>query len=44
MLWPVAALLLGEVVRGRRELLDEYAARAARAAAEQEQQAHRSVQ
>ncbi len=44
MLWPAAALLLGEVVRGRRELLAEYAAREARAAADREREAHRRVQ
>jgi len=42
--WPLLALLLGEVVRGRREQLDEYAARAARAEAEREKEAHRQVE
>jgi len=42
--WPLIALLLGEVVRGRRELLDEYAARAARAEAEREKEARRRVE
>jgi len=32
-LWPIVALLLGETVRNRRELLAEYAARAMRAEA-----------
>jgi signal transduction histidine kinase len=43
MLWPVAALLLGEVVRSRRELLAEYAAREALAAADREREADRRV-
>ncbi|MFE3856751.1 sensor histidine kinase [Streptomyces griseorubiginosus] len=43
MLWPVVPLLLGEVVRMRRELLDEYAARAARAEEEREREAARRV-
>ncbi|HLL64378.1 MAG TPA: sensor histidine kinase [Micromonosporaceae bacterium] len=37
LLWPVVAVLLGEVVRGRRELREEYATRESRAAAEREQ-------
>ncbi|MFD0427891.1 hypothetical protein ACFQ60_05685 [Streptomyces zhihengii] len=36
MLWPLVPLLLGEVVRGRRELVRHYADRAARAEAERE--------
>jgi signal transduction histidine kinase len=44
MLWPAGALLLGEVVRGRRELLAEHAAREARAAADRERQAQQRVQ
>lgn len=44
MLWPAAALLLGEVVRGRRELAAEYAARQARAVADREREARRRVQ
>jgi signal transduction histidine kinase len=43
MLWPVAAVLLGEVVRGRRELRSEYAAQQARAVAEREREAVRRV-
>jgi signal transduction histidine kinase len=43
MIWPWVPLLLGEVVRGRRELLDEYAARATRAEAEREREARRRV-
>jgi signal transduction histidine kinase len=39
MLWPFAALLLGEVVRGRRELRHEYADREARAAVQREREA-----
>src|SRR5829696_6395913 len=42
--WPLLALLLGEVVRGRRELLEEYTARAARAAAERGQETRRRVE
>jgi signal transduction histidine kinase len=42
--WPLLALLLGEVVRGRRELREEYAARAVRAAAERGQEARRRVE
>ncbi|MVO84981.1 sensor histidine kinase [Streptomyces sp. p1417] len=44
MLWPLVPLLLGEVVRGRRELLREYADRVARAEAEREWEARRKVQ
>ncbi|WP_245769744.1 sensor histidine kinase [Streptomyces indicus] len=43
MLWPLVPLLLGEVVRGRRELMREYEARAARAEADREQEAERKV-
>jgi signal transduction histidine kinase len=42
--WPVLALLLGEVVRSRRELLASYADRAARAEADREAEARRQVQ
>ena len=42
--WPVLAVLLGEVVRARRELLATYADRAARAEADREAEAHRRVQ
>jgi signal transduction histidine kinase len=38
IVWPVAALLLGEVVRGRAELRREYADREARAVADRVQQ------
>lgn len=44
MLWPVAAVLLGEVVRGRHELRGEYAAREARSEADREREAQRRVQ
>jgi signal transduction histidine kinase len=44
MLWPAAALLLGEVVRGRRELLAEHTAREARVAADREHRAQQRVQ
>ncbi|WP_399919984.1 sensor histidine kinase [Streptomyces kanamyceticus] len=44
MLWPLVPLLLGEVVRARRELLAEYVDRAARAEAEREREARRKVQ
>jgi signal transduction histidine kinase len=44
MLWPVASLLLGEVVRGRRELSAEHAARETRAAADREAEATRRVE
>ncbi|MDN3023973.1 histidine kinase [Streptomyces sp. S.PB5] len=43
MLWPLVPLLLGEVVRTRRQLLAEYAARTARAEAEREREAARRV-
>ncbi|MPY52761.1 sensor histidine kinase [Streptomyces acidicola] len=43
MLWPLVPLLLGEVVRTRRQLLAEYAARAERAEAEREREAERRV-
>ncbi|WP_342776391.1 sensor histidine kinase [Streptomyces armeniacus] len=43
MLWPLVPLLLGEVVRTRRQLLDEYARRAAQAEAEREREAARRV-
>lgn len=43
MLWPLVPLLLGEVVRGRRELLEEYADRAERAEADREREARRKV-
>ncbi|MEU0306882.1 sensor histidine kinase [Streptomyces cyaneofuscatus] len=39
MVWPLVPLLLGEVVRTRRELLAEYAARAERAEEEREREA-----
>ncbi|ODA72746.1 Nitrate/nitrite sensor protein NarX [Streptomyces sp. AVP053U2] len=41
MLWPLVPLLLGEVVRTRRQLIEEYADRAARA--EEEREAERRV-
>lgn len=41
--WTVAAILGGELVRSRRLLLDEYAARAARAEAERDAEAERRV-
>ncbi|GHC89859.1 two-component sensor histidine kinase [Streptomyces flavofungini] len=44
MLWPLVPLLLGEVVRGRRELMQEYADRATRAESEREREAQRKVQ
>jgi signal transduction histidine kinase len=44
MAWPVVALLIGENVRGRRELLAEYAARAELAEAEREREARRRVE
>ncbi|MEV6168016.1 histidine kinase [Streptomyces sp. NPDC051954] len=44
MLWPLVPLLLGEVVRGRRELMAEYAARAERAEADRERDALRRVE
>ena len=43
MLWPLVPLLLGEVVRTRRQLQDEYAARAARAEEDREREAARRV-
>lgn len=43
-LWPIVALLLGETVRNRRELLAEYAARATRAEADREREARRRVE
>lgn len=43
MLWPLVPLLLGEVVRGRRELMAEYADRAARAEAERDREARLRV-
>ncbi|MEW1928800.1 sensor histidine kinase [Streptomyces sp. NPDC088360] len=43
MLWPLVPLLLGEVVRGRRELMREYAGRAERAEADREREARRKV-
>jgi signal transduction histidine kinase len=42
--WPVLALLLGEVVRMRREQLAEYADRAVRAEADRDAEARRRVQ
>jgi signal transduction histidine kinase len=42
--WPVLALLLGEVVRNRREQLAAYADRAARAEADRDAEARRRVQ
>jgi len=43
MVWPLVPLLLGEAVRTRRELLAEYAARAARAEEDREREAARRV-
>ncbi|PSM42734.1 two-component sensor histidine kinase [Streptomyces dioscori] len=43
MLWPLVPLLLGEVVRTRRQLQTEYAARAARAEEDREREAARRV-
>ncbi|WP_234342986.1 sensor histidine kinase [Streptomyces fulvoviolaceus] len=43
MLWPLVPLLLGEVVRTRGQLLDEYAARAARAEQDRERETARRV-
>ncbi|MFF1300460.1 MULTISPECIES: sensor histidine kinase [unclassified Streptomyces] len=43
MLWPLVPLLLGEVVRMRRQLLEEYAARATRAEEERERETARRV-
>jgi signal transduction histidine kinase len=44
MAWPVVALLIGENVRNRRELLAEYAARAELAEAEREREGRRRVE
>jgi signal transduction histidine kinase len=44
MAWPVVALLIGENVRSRRELLAEYAARAELAEAERERESRRRVE
>lgn len=44
MLWPLVPLLLGEVVRGRREEVRVYADRAARAEEEREREAQRRVE
>lgn len=44
MVWPLVPLLLGEVVRGRRELTASYAERAARAERERDREAARRVQ
>ncbi|MEV5981926.1 sensor histidine kinase [Streptomyces sp. NPDC052114] len=43
MVWPLVPLLLGEVVRTRRQLLAAYAARAERAEADREREAARRV-
>ncbi|MFI1355028.1 sensor histidine kinase [Streptomyces sp. NPDC020898] len=43
MLWPLVPLLLGEVVRGRRELMAQYEDRAARAEAERDREARLRV-
>ncbi|MER7177197.1 sensor histidine kinase [Streptomyces mesophilus] len=43
MIWPLVPLLLGEVVRTRRQLMVEYAARAARAEEDRELEAARRV-
>lgn len=43
MIWPLVPLLLGEVVRTRRQLTQEYAARAARAEEDREREAARRV-
>ncbi|WP_405801349.1 sensor histidine kinase [Streptomyces sp. NBC_01506] len=43
MVWPLVPLLLGEVVRTRRELLHAYQARAARAEEDREREAARRV-
>ncbi|MGW5869138.1 sensor histidine kinase [Streptomyces sp. NPDC055239] len=43
MLWPLVPLLLGEVVRGRQELMREYADRAERAEADREREARHKV-
>jgi len=44
MAWPVIALLLGENVRNRRELLDEYARRAELAEIDREREGRRRVE
>jgi signal transduction histidine kinase len=44
LLWPIVALLLGEVVRGRHELRREYADRAARLVAQRDREANDRVQ
>jgi signal transduction histidine kinase len=44
MLWPLVPLLLGEVVRSRRELVREYADRVERAEADREREAQRRVE
>ena len=44
MVWPVVALLLGENVRNRRELLDEYARRAELAELDRERESRRRVE
>ncbi|MDG4856686.1 sensor histidine kinase [Streptomyces sp. T-3] len=43
MIWPLVPLLLGEVVRTRRQLMVEYAARAVRAEEDREAEAARRV-
>ncbi len=44
MAWPVVALLFGENVRNRRELLDEYARRAELAELDRERESRRKVE
>ena len=44
MVWPVIALLLGENVRNRRELLNEYARRAELAEIDRERESRRKVE
>ena len=44
MVWPVVALLLGENVRNRRELLDEYVCRAEQAELDRERESRRRVE
>lgn len=44
MIWPLLPLVLGELVRARRELLAEHVARAARAEADREAEARRRVE
>jgi signal transduction histidine kinase len=44
LLWPAVAVLLGEVVRARREMLAEHAAQEARAAADRDRRARQQVQ